>query len=78
MAANDPRIEFRPSRRTRERLELFRQELSAEMKKRVSTSEVVRAIVEDFLDVLYQDEKKDGEMANTPLRSQSGVLKKGR
>ena len=54
MAANDPRVEFRPSSLTKGRLEELRQELSERAGRRFSLSEVVGGIVERF----FQDVEK--------------------
>jgi hypothetical protein len=49
MSANDPRIEFRPGPNLRKKLEEFRQELSNNGGRRFSMSEVISAILEEFL-----------------------------
>lgn len=48
MSVNDPRVEFRPKPDTRRRLEALREELSKRSGKKLSLSEVVTAIVEQF------------------------------
>ncbi len=50
MSANDPRVEFRPSRETKHRLEELCRELSKEAGRTFSVSEVVNGIVERFFE----------------------------
>jgi len=51
MAANDPRVEFRPSTALRDKLETYREEMSKKAGKRVSLSKVVAAILEEFFEL---------------------------
>lgn len=50
MSANDPRVEFRPGRELREKLERFREELGEKAARPFSMSEVVTAILEEFFE----------------------------
>jgi hypothetical protein len=54
MAANDPRMEFRPTPELRRKLELYRQELSRRGEQDFSMSEVLGAILEEFLADLFE------------------------
>ena len=49
MAPNDPRIEFRPGLKVRQKLEELRHELSKRAGREISISELVSAIVGQFL-----------------------------
>lgn len=48
MSANDPRLEFRPGPATRARLEKLRRGLEQELGRKVSMSELVKEIIEDY------------------------------
>jgi hypothetical protein len=56
VAANDPRIEFRPSREARKRLEELRRELSKQVGKPVSVSKLLGVIVAQFFE--YADRSR--------------------
>lgn len=48
MAANDPRIEFRPSPEVRTELAKFQLQLQLKGGRRYSMSEVINAVLEEF------------------------------
>jgi len=58
VSANDPRVEFRPGPKLRVRLEEFRQDLSRRAGRNISMSELVKAIVTEFMDEVAAEEKK--------------------
>lgn len=58
MPANLPRVEFQPGRELRQKVEAYRREMSEKLKRRVSTSEVVVAILDDFFSRTRFESKK--------------------
>jgi hypothetical protein len=57
VSANDPRVEFRPSRKLRQQLDGLRRELKVKLKKPVSMSRLVGTILEQFFEKSQQDKR---------------------